>query len=125
MSAKKKPASRAMEEELLEDLRRRVADGRRDVEMFEARHLDPFNRLVWIGSIIEPAARIDVFNEVISALEGGVTTLENVKKYAEERARMLSRNGATRSTAPLENLLGAERLKMWCEVLDLATEIGK
>ena len=125
MSVKKKPASRALEEELLEDLRRRVADGRRDVEMFEARHLDPFNRLVWIGNIIEPAARINVFNEVINALEGGVTTVENVKKYATERVHLLSRNGMTRSTAPLENFLSAERLKMWCEVLDLASEVGK
>ena len=93
--------------------------------MFEARHLDPFNRLVWIGNIIEPAARLNVFNEVINALEGGVTTVENVMKYAEERIRMLSRNGATRSTAPLENILGSEQLRMWCEVFDLATEVGK
>ena len=122
---KKKAAPRAAENELLDDLRGRVTRLRKEIAEFETRHPDPFDRLNWIGAVIEPASGIRVFSEVIDALEGGITTVENVNLYAQGRIGLMSRNGAIKSTAPLENMLYAEQLRMWCEVYDVAGEYSK
>jgi hypothetical protein len=119
-----KVALKGKEKMLRARLNEHMKNSAAQIADFYERHASAYERLFWIAPIIEPAARVSVYEQVIGALDAGQATVESVQKYARERAALLARAGSKRSTAPLDGALEMEQLRMWCAVEDMAAGVA-